>query len=133
MGGGDPWSDNEELASTEGRRLRSLSNRCSYDNEFDDRADFVSSSYAARSDDVDDLCNSNALVRDRNPVGPGSLSTVANEMTDILPKSDDDTERSSSHSLFRPLGLRSSLQPENGASPYLPPAATRVVVLLSLS
>lgn len=111
-----------------------MSSCCSYDSEFDDRADLVSSSYAVRSDEVEDLCISNPLARDRNRIGPGSLSTVANEMTDILPRSDDDIEWSSSQSLFRAFeNLSSPLQPENGASPYLPPAALRVVALLSLS
>ena len=134
MGGGDPWSDNEELASTEGRRWKSLSSCCSYDREFDERADLVSSSYAARSEEVEDLCNPIALARDRSRIGPGSLSTVANEMTDILPRSDEDIEWSSSQSLLRAFAFLSSpLHPENGGSPYLPAAALRVAVLLSLS
>jgi hypothetical protein len=100
----------------------------------EDSRNVVSSSYAARSDGVEDLCNSNTLVHDRSRMGPGLPSTVANGITDILPKSEDGTEWPSSQSLFRTFECRPSpLQPENAASPYLPPVAVRVVVLLSLS
>jgi len=58
-------------------------------------------SSAVHGDKVEDLCNPNTPYRDRSCVGPGSLSMVANEITDILPRSDDDIKWSLSQSLLR--------------------------------
>jgi len=95
IGGGDPWSEIEELASTDARRWKSLTSCCSSDIEFEDLADFGKSSNEVRRELVDVLFKPNKLDLVRNLVGPGSLSTVAKEMTDARPTlaiSDEDIE-----------------------------------------
>ena len=105
--GDDPPSEMDD-ESTDARRLNSFANCCSIDD--DERPWGENSSDSVPSDDMDVIrVIPSALGRCRNRAGPGSLSTVANEMTDIpLGKSVDDMEWSSSKSLRRALGSRSS-------------------------
>lgn len=111
MGGGcgDPPSDIEE-ESTEARRWKSFTSCCSKDNEVDDRVEVGKSSMEpGRKDDIDVIrLMPYVFCRCRARLGPGSLSTVANEMTEMpLGMSDDDMEWSSSYSRRRAFGNRS--------------------------
>jgi len=92
-GGGEPPLSDRDDVSMDERRLKSLS-FCSSENDVDDRPRNEKSS--VRNEFIDvirPMLPAYVLVRYRDRVGPGSLSTVANEMTDIpLGRSDDDIE-----------------------------------------
>ena len=96
MGGaaGEPPSDIDD-ESTEARKWKSLANCCSIADDVEERnrGENSSDSVVPREDmDVIRLIPS-ADGRCRNRAGPGSLSTVANEITETpLGKSVDDME-----------------------------------------
>ena len=109
-GGGEPPPSDRDEVSTDERKLNSLS-CCSRENDADDRPP-LSEKSSVRSEFIDvmrPILPAYVLVLCRARVGPGSLSTVANEMTDMpLGKSDDDIEWSSSNSRRRAFDIRSS-------------------------
>ena len=135
-GAGEPPSDTED-ESTDARKWKSFANCCSIAIEFDERPlGEKSSESVVPSDDMEVMrLIPSALGRWRRRVGPGSLSTVANEMTETpLGRSVDDMEWSSSKSRRRAFGNRSSRRqsPRGRGSPRvcasadkpkLPPAA----------
>jgi len=84
-GGGEEAPDAEDVVSTEARMQKSL-NWWSREIEFDDRAEVGKSSkdvVPVRSEEADVIRLIPYSVGLRVRDGPGSLSTVANEMADI--------------------------------------------------
>lgn len=93
-GGGEPPSDIDE-ESTEARKWKSFANCCSIADDVDERKrGEKSSDKAVPREDMDVIrLIPSADGRCRNRVGPGSLSTVANEITETpLGMSVDDME-----------------------------------------
>ena len=91
---GEPPSDIED-ESTDARRWKSFANCCSIANDVDERPRGENSSErVVPSDDMEVMrLIPSALGRCRNRAGPGSLSTVANEITETpLGMSVDDME-----------------------------------------
>ena len=91
---GEPPSEIDE-ESTDARKWKSFANCCSIASEVDERTRGENSSDSVvPSDDMDVIrLIPSALGRCRSRAGPGSLSTVANEITDTpLGMSDDDME-----------------------------------------
>ena len=90
---GDPPSEIDE-ESTDARRWKSFANCCSIASDVDERPRGENSSDSVPNDDMDVIrLIPSALGRFRNRGGPGSLSTVANEITDTpLGMSVDDME-----------------------------------------
>ena len=129
---GEPPSEIDD-ESTDARRWKSFANCCSIARDVDERAcgENSSESVVPREDmEVIRLIPS-ALGRCRRRAGPGSLSTVAKEMTETpLGRSVDDIEWSSSKSRRLALATRSSLRqsPRGWVSSglaKLPPAALK--------
>lgn len=100
MGGGELVEEMDDRAASyddmEARESKSLTNCCSNEGEFEERAEEEKSSNEFCREEFDCIrVIPKRLGRCRNREDPGSLSTVAKEMTDSLPTlctSDEDIE-----------------------------------------